>query len=48
MKNYSKNKESFYLMYFDANDLYGWVISQKLPVDGLKWKKICQDSIKIF
>ena len=39
MKNYDKNKESLYLMYLDANDLYGWGMSQKLPVDGFKWKK---------
>ena len=24
-------------MYLDANDLHGWVMSQKLPVDGFKW-----------
>ena len=41
MKNYDKNKESLYLMYLDANNLYGQAISQKLPVDGFKWKKIC-------
>ena len=26
-------------MYLDANDLYGWGMSQKLPVDGFKSKK---------
>ena len=40
MKNYNKNKESSYIEYLDANNLYGWAISQKLPVDGFKWKKI--------
>ena len=28
MKNYDKNIESSYLMYLNANSLYGWVISQ--------------------
>ena len=41
MKNYDKNKESSYIQYLEANNLYGWVMSQKLPVDGFKWKKIC-------
>ena len=41
MKNYDKNKESSYIQYLDANNLFGWEMSQKLPVDGFKWKKIC-------
>ena len=39
MKNYDKNNESSYLKYLDANNLYGWAVSQKLPVNGLKWVK---------
>ena len=39
MKNYDKNKESPYIQYLDANNLHGWAMSQKLPVDGFKWKK---------
>ena len=39
MKNYNKNKDSSYLMYLDANNLYGWAMSQKLPVASFKWKK---------
>ena len=39
MKNYDKNKDSSYLQYLDANNLYGWTISGKLPVNGFKWKK---------
>ena len=37
MKNYDKNKESSYIQYLDANNLYGWAMSQKLPVNGFKW-----------
>ena len=37
MKNYDKNKESSYIQYLDANNLYGWEMSQKLPVNGSKW-----------
>ena len=39
MKSYDKNKESSYIQYVDANNLYGWVMSQKFPVDGFKQKK---------
>ena len=31
--------ESSYVQYLDATNLYGRAISQKLPVDGIKWKK---------
>ena len=33
MKNYDKNKELSYLHYRDVNNLYCWVMSQKLPVN---------------
>ena len=39
MKNYSENKDSPYIQYLDANNLYGWAISQKLPVNGFEWAK---------
>ena len=41
MKKYDKNKESSYIQYLDANNLYGWAMFQKLPVYYFKWKKIC-------
>ena len=37
MNNYDKNKESSYLEYLDANNLYGWAMSEKLPVRNFKW-----------
>ena len=37
MKDYDKNKASKYLMYVDANNLYGWAMSLKLPVHSFKW-----------
>ena len=40
MKNYDKNTESSYLMYLDANNNYGWTMSQKLVVDDFNWEKI--------
>ena len=39
LKNYHKNNESSYIGYLDANNLYGRVMSQKLPVNGFKWVK---------
>ena len=37
MKNYDKSIESSYLMNLDANNLYRWGMSEKLPVNGFKW-----------
>ena len=39
MKNYNKNIESSYIQYLDANNLYGWAMSQKLPANGFTWPK---------
>ena len=35
--NNNNNKESSYIQYLDGNNLYGWAMSKKLPVNGFKW-----------
>ena len=37
MKNYNNKEESSYIQYLDANNLYGWAMSKKLPVNRFKW-----------
>ena len=39
MKDYDKNKESLYIQYWDVNNLYGWAMSQKFPVNNFEWIK---------
>ena len=38
MKNYDSTKKSIYLMYVDANNLYGYAMSQKLPIKSFKFE----------
>ena len=37
MNDYNKNKESSYIQYLDANNLYDMGMSEKLPIKGFKW-----------
>ena len=39
MKNYNPEKPSSYIQYLDANNLYGWAMSQPLPTHGFKWEE---------
>ena len=44
IKNYDENKESSFLIYDDANNLYGFAMCKKLPADDFKWV----DDLSIF
>ena len=52
MKDYDKNKELSYFNYWDVNNLYGWVRSQKFPINNFKWieetSKFNDDFIKNY
>ena len=51
MKGFNNNEESSYIQYLDANNLYGWAMSKKLPTNGFKWfdnNKINEDFIKNY
>ena len=37
MNNYDESKESSCIQYLDANNLYGWAMSQRLPVNNFNW-----------
>ena len=44
MPNYNSKVLSTYLMYVDGNDLYGWTMAKKLPINNFKW---C-DALEMF
>ena len=52
MKNYNKDEEGAFLEYLDENNLYGWAMSEPLPIDGFDWikdlSKINEDFIKNY
>src|SRR5436190_22049564 len=37
VKDYDPEKPENYILYVDANNLYGWALSQKLPYKGIVW-----------
>ena len=37
MKKYDEKAPSKYIMYLDANNLYGWAMSQYLPTGSFRW-----------
>ena len=46
MTNYNPDKPSTFIQYLDANNLYGWAMTQSLPTNGFKWiKDITKDTL---
>ena len=39
IKNCDKSKEPSYFQYWDVNNLHGWAVLQKLPVNNFEWVK---------
>ena len=49
MKNYDKNNESSYIAFLNANNLYGWAMSQKLSLNWSKnWSKFNKGFIRKY
>ena len=52
MKDYDKTKESSYIQYLDANNVYGAAMSKKLPMKRFKWldniERIDEEFIKEY
>ena len=54
MNNYDNNEELLYIQYLEANNLYGWAMSKKLPVNCFRWldsneiNKINEEFIKNY
>ena len=42
VEGYNPAKPSSHIMYLDANNLYGWAMSQALPTGGFGWVEDCE------
>ena len=46
--DYDPSKPKKYIMYLDANNLYGWAMSKPLPKRDFKWKRVMPTEEKIM
>ena len=46
VEGYDPGQPSSHILYLDANNLYGWAISQYLPTGGFRWVDDCQQLAK--
>ena len=49
VEGYDPEKSNSHILYLDANNLYGWAMSQPLPTGGFQWVEDCDrlaDSVK--
>ena len=45
LEDYDPSKPNSYIMYLDANNLYGWAMMQNLQVSGFEWVDIGLDEV---
>ena len=43
---FNPNEKTNYLQYLDANNLYGWAMSQPLPTGKFKWVEVKPNEIR--
>ena len=46
IKNYDSKKENIFIQYLDANNLYGWAMSNLLPIGDFRW--LSEKNIKYY
>ena len=43
VEGYNPEKPNSHILYLDANNLYGWAMSQPLPTGGFRWVEYCTE-----
>ena len=46
IEGYDPKKPNSHILYLDANNLYGWAMSQALPTGGFRWVEDCDELAK--